>query len=190
MQSDQNDYATAQGSYEEALQIRRTLAESNPRTYLPDVAMTLNNLANLQQAQNDYATAQGSYEEALQIRRTLAAENPRTYLPDVAMTLNNLATLQSDQNDYATAQGSYEEALQIRRTLAESNPRTYLPDVAMTLINLSIFYLQATPDQARSIALATEALEITQQFPQVPMVQRYAETALQVLQANGVEVEA
>jgi hypothetical protein len=32
-------------------------------------------------------------------------------------------------------------------------------------------------------------LEIVQRFPQVPMVQRYAETAIQVLQANEVEVD-
>jgi hypothetical protein len=57
----------------------------------------------------------------------------------------------------------------------------------MTLINLSIFYLQAQPNQEQSIALAMEAIEIIQQFPEVPRVQQYAGTAIQVLQANGVE---
>jgi len=37
--------------------------------------------------------------------------------------------------------------------------------------------------------MATEALEIIQQFPQAPNVQGYAKTAIQVLQANGVEVD-
>ncbi|MEB3231952.1 MAG: hypothetical protein VKJ64_13155 [Leptolyngbyaceae bacterium] len=55
----------------------------------------------------------------------------------------------------------------------------------MTLINLSIFYLQAMPDREKSIALANEVLEIAQQFPQLPRVQRYADTARQVLQENG-----
>jgi predicted Ser/Thr protein kinase len=49
--------------------------------------------------------------------------------------------------------------------------------------------LQASPEKERSIALATEVLDIAQQFPQVPMVQRYGETTIQVLQANGVEVD-
>jgi len=62
--------------------------------------------------------------------------------------------------------------------------------VAMTLLNLSLFYLQAVPDQEQSIALATEVLDIAQQFPQVPIVQHYAKQASQVLQANGVEVDA
>jgi hypothetical protein len=50
----------------------------------------------------------------------------------------------------------------------EENPGTYLPSMAMTLINLSIFYLQATPNQEKSIGMATEALEILQNFADVP----------------------
>ena len=73
------------------MQIYRTLAEDNPHAYLPDVAMTLNNLANLQQAQNEYGATQGNYEEALQIYRSIAEDNPYAYLPDVAMTLVNLS---------------------------------------------------------------------------------------------------
>ena len=47
-----NQFTTAQPLYEEALAIYRRLAETNPQTYLPYVATTLNNLANLQQATN------------------------------------------------------------------------------------------------------------------------------------------
>jgi len=126
--------------YEEALQIYRELAKENPRTYLPDVAMTLNNLAILHSNQNEYGDALEKYEEALQIYRELAKENPRTYLPYVATTLNNLANLHSDQNEYGDALEKYEEALQIRRELAKENPRTYLPDVAMTLNNFAILH--------------------------------------------------
>jgi tetratricopeptide (TPR) repeat protein len=181
LQKAQNELSGAEQNYQEALQIHRALAQENPRTYLPDVATTLYNLAILQKAQNELSGAEQNYQEALQIYRALAQENPRTYLPDVATTLYNLAILQKAQNELSGAEQNCQEALQIRRALAQENPRTYLPDVAMTLINLSIFYLQAIPDKEQSIALATEALEITQQFPQVLMVQRYAETAIQVL---------
>jgi len=37
----------AEEAYQEALSIRRELAKANPEAYLPDVARTLNNLANL-----------------------------------------------------------------------------------------------------------------------------------------------
>jgi hypothetical protein len=58
----------------------------------------------------------------------------------------------------------------------------------MTLMNLSIFYLQVVPDQEKSIAMATEAIELLQDFQGVPYLERYAAMAMQVLEANGVEV--
>jgi tetratricopeptide (TPR) repeat protein len=88
-----NEHNHALANYEEALGIYRELALENPRAYKPDVAMTLNNLALLQQAMNEHNHALANYEEALQIRRELAEENPRAYKPDVAMTLVNLGIL-------------------------------------------------------------------------------------------------
>jgi len=136
------------------------------------------------------------YTEVLEICRNLGD------LLNVANTLNNLANLHSDKNERLIAEQEYQEALQIRRELAVENPRSFLPDVAMTLINLSIFYLQAKPKKsllsqifrfgsktknkdtnAKSLALAQEALEIIKQFPESPSVQQYAETARAVLQA-------
>jgi len=105
-------------------------------------------------------------------------------------TVFEYAVFLQEHNSFDPATLLYAEALQMYRTLAAANPRTYLPDVAMTLLNLSLFYLQAVPDQEQSIALATEVLDIAQQFPQVPIVQHYAKQASQVLQANGVEVDA
>ncbi|NEQ33348.1 MAG: tetratricopeptide repeat protein, partial [Leptolyngbya sp. SIO4C5] len=132
-----NAFDQAKPLYQEALKTYRALAEENPRTYLPHVATTLNNLAILQKAQNELARAEENYQQVLQICRALAEENPRTYLPYVATTLNNLANLQSDQNELARAEENYQQALQICRALAEENPRTYLPDVALTLNNLA-----------------------------------------------------
>ena len=108
-----NQYSQAQPLYEESLQIRRQLAQQNPQTYLPDVAMTLNNLASLYSAKNEFSQAQPLYEDALQIYRQLAQQNPQTYLPDVANTLNNLAILYKARNEFNQAQPLYEEALQI-----------------------------------------------------------------------------
>ena len=153
----------------------------NPRSFLPNVATTLNNLAVLHQNKNEIAIAEQEYQEALQIRRELAVENPRSFLPDVATTLNNLAVLHKNEN--AIAEQEYQEALQIYRELAVENPRSFLPDVAMTLINLSIFYFQAQSDLEKSLALAQEVLEISRQFLDLPSVQQYAETARAVLQA-------
>jgi len=97
------------------------------------------------------------------------------------MTLNNLDNLHSNKNEIAIALTEYQEALQIRRELAVENPRSFLPDVAMTLLNLSLFYSQSQPE--KSLPLAQEVLEIAQQFPDLPSIQKDAETARAVLQA-------
>src|SRR5262249_36532877 len=83
-----NDFNTALPFYEKALTAYRGLAETNPQTYLPGVAATLNNLANLQADKNEFPAAETAYNEALEIRKHLAETNPQTYLPDVATTLN------------------------------------------------------------------------------------------------------
>ena len=181
LHSNKNEMAIALAEYQEALQIRRELAVENPRSFLPYVATTLNNLATLHYAKNEMAIALAEYQEALQIRRELAVENPRSFLPYVATTLNNLAILHCSTNEMTISLAEYQEALQIRRELAVENPRSFLPDVAMTLINLSIFYSQDQPE--KSLALAQEVIEIAQQFPDLPSVQQYAETARAVLQA-------
>ena len=172
-----NSFDFAKPLYEEYLAISRNLAEENPRTYLPDVATTLNNLAVLQQAQNELTPAQASYEEALQMYRRLAEDNPRTYLLYVAGTLNNLANLQAEQNDFTTARVSYEEALWMYQVLAAENPRTYLPNVAMTLHNLAVLQseqndfttAQASYEEALSIRQALAAENPRTYLPDVAM---------------------
>ena len=135
-----NYFDDAANHYEEALKIYRELAQENPRTYLPNVATSLNNLAILHKDKNEFPQAFEKFEEALKIRRELAQENPRTYLPNVATTLNNLANLHKAKNEFSQALEKYEEALKIYRELAQKNPRTYLPNVATTLNNLAILH--------------------------------------------------
>jgi len=180
-----NEMAITGQEYQEALQIYQELAVENPRSFLPDVAMTLNNLAVLHKNTNEMVIAEQECQEALKIYQELAVENPRSFLPDIAMTLNNLANLHKNKNEMAIALAEYQEALQIKRELAVENPRSFLPNVAMTLINLSIFYLQDQPAPEKSLALAQEVIEIAQQFPDLPSVQQYAETARQILKNLG-----
>lgn len=112
-----NKFNQAQPLHEEALKIYRELARENPQTYLPDVAMTLNNLANLHADKNEFPQVSGNYEEALHIYRALARENPQAYLPFVATIAINLSIfyLQSfpdKENSIALAIESLEIAKQ------------------------------------------------------------------------------
>jgi len=149
----------ALGLYEKALNRYRDLAKTHPQTYLPNVAMTLNNLAVLQSDKNDDAGAEQSCREALGIYRDLLQTNPQIYLPRLAITLNNLAILQSDRNDYTGAEQGYREALGIYRELAKTNPQTYLPYVAGTLNNLANLQ-KAQNDYAGAEQSCREALGI------------------------------
>jgi tetratricopeptide (TPR) repeat protein len=146
-------------------------------------------LAVLHSAKNEFDSAESAYSEALNIYRELAKVNPQTYLPKVAMTLNNLAVLHSAKNEFDPAESAYSEALNIRREFVKVNPQTYLPKVAMTLINLGIFYIQAKPDKAQSVSLTVEALQILAPFlEKAPYTQRYADTAVQVLQYWEIDI--
>jgi|WetSurMetagenome_2_1015567.scaffolds.fasta_scaffold07458_8 tetratricopeptide (TPR) repeat protein len=138
--SDTQRLKEAEHTYQEALDIRRTLAKTNPQTYLPDVAITLNNLGLLYSYTQRLKEAEHTYQEALEIRRNLAKTNPQTYLPSVAIALNNLGILYKNTQRLKEAEQTLQEALEIRRTLAKTNPQTYLPDVAMTLNNLGVLY--------------------------------------------------
>ena len=93
------------------------------------MAITRNNLGNLDIDQNRMEEARKEYEEALKIYSELAQKNPETYLPYVAMTLNNLGILDSDKNRMAEARKEYEEALKIYETFAKQHPEQFTTDV-------------------------------------------------------------
>ncbi|MFK7905360.1 MAG: hypothetical protein AB8B69_09560, partial [Chitinophagales bacterium] len=94
------------------------------------------------------------------------------------------------KNEFPEALAAYTEALDIYRRLAPSNPQAFLPDYAVTMVNLSIFHLQSQPDKKASVELATEVVVIALQFQHVPIVMQCEQTAIQVLQAWKVDVEA
>jgi len=66
------------------------LAQRNPKTYLPDIAMMLNNLGMLHRRQKRMEEAQKEYKEMLEINRMLTQNNPETYPRHPAKTLNHL----------------------------------------------------------------------------------------------------
>lgn len=131
-------YAEAQPVHERALAIReRSLGPDHP-----DVARSLNNLANVHYDQGRYEEARGLHERALALReRVLGADHP-----DVAISLNNLANVHYDQGRYGEARGFYERALAIReRSLVPDHP-----DVATSLSNLaSVDFDQGRYSEAR-----------------------------------------
>jgi tetratricopeptide (TPR) repeat protein len=116
------------------------LAQQNPQTYLPYVAMTLNNLAVLYKDRNEFSQAQPLYEEALKIYRQLAQQNPQTYLPDMAMTLLVYGDYYRNTEQFETAIQTYKDALDIYAEFAQKEPSAYEPKVFKVKRRLQIIY--------------------------------------------------
>lgn len=112
-----------------ALSISERQLEANH----PDVASSLNNLANLYRTQGKYELAEPLLKRALTIReQQLGTEHSGT-----AASLNNLAGLYYSQGRYELAEPLLERALAIR----EQQLGTEHPDTALSLNNLAELYL-------------------------------------------------
>jgi tetratricopeptide (TPR) repeat protein len=120
----------------------------------PDLALGLNNLADLYHEQGRYSEAEPLYQQALEIKRQSLPDNH----PDLATSLNNLAGLYYAQGRYSEAEPLYQQALEIKR---QSLPDNH-PDLATSLNNLAgLYYAQGRYSEAEP--LYQQALEIKRQ---------------------------
>ena len=123
---------------QEATNLYRTLAKHDPAVYTPDLAASLNNLANRLAGNGQRHEALKTAQEGTNLYRTLAKHNPAVYTPDLAMSLNNLASYLASNGQRHEALKTTQEATNLYRTLAEHNPAVYTPDLAAALNNLAI----------------------------------------------------
>jgi tetratricopeptide (TPR) repeat protein len=98
----------------------------------PDLANSLNNLAELYRIQNRGTEAEALHQRILAIReRTLGPNHP-----DVAKSLNNLALIYHAQKRYAMAETYYRRAISIWEKTPPADPS----ELAMSLNNLATLY--------------------------------------------------
>ena len=142
---------------EEAVTIRRTLAQEQPDAFLPDLAMSLNNLGGDLSALGRREAALAAIEEAVTIRRTLAQARPDAFLPNLANCLNNLGIGLSELGRREAALAATEEAVMHYRTLAQAQPDAFLPDLAGSLNSLGI-RLSALGRREAALAATEEAV--------------------------------
>ena len=138
--AENNQFDASIKYHSKVLTICENLVIQHPEAYLPNLAMTQNNLALLYSDTNQLQEAEVLYKKALTIRKNLAMQNPEAYLPDLATTQFNLANLYSYTNRLQEAEELYRKALTISESLAEQYPEAYLPDVATTQNNLAALY--------------------------------------------------
>jgi tetratricopeptide (TPR) repeat protein len=92
------DNQAALSAFQEALNIRERLAQTNPATHEPEVASLQSNLGIFYQQLNDYKAALNSFQKALVIWERLAQTNPNRYEIEYCKSIVLLANLQ--QIDY------------------------------------------------------------------------------------------
>jgi len=149
--------------YNQALEIRRTLAEDNPDAFAPALAQTLSSRAGLYAQARKLGLAEQDYNEALQIRYGLAKNNAEAFNQDLALTLVGLATVYRNTNRHKEAADKLEEASRIYRKLASANPAVYQLDFAGTTNNLAIEHWELQ-NTSKALPEIEEAVNVLRQL--------------------------
>ena len=143
----------------EAVELYRGLAEATPAAYTPNLAASLNNLANILSEVGKQDEALEAAREAVRLRRALAEATPQAYTPNLAMSLTNLAAFLSEVGERNEALEAAREAVELYRGLAEATPAAYTPNLAMSLNNLAN-RLSAVGERNEALEAAREAVEL------------------------------
>lgn len=178
---------------EEAVKLRRDLALARPEAskrrglpsatatsssreeaarseaFTPDLAMSLNNLANRLSDLGRREAALEAAQEAVGLTRDLARARPEAFTSYLATSLNNLATMLSDLGRREEALAAAQEAVNIRRDLVRARPEAFAVELARSLWVLGDLYAE---DEQPQLALSTlhEGIErLTPVFVAVPM---------------------
>ncbi|MEH1945068.1 MAG: FxSxx-COOH system tetratricopeptide repeat protein [Nostoc sp.] len=117
----------------------------------PDVAASLNNLAELYRSTGRYSEAEPLHLQALELRKRLLGDNHH----DVASSLNNLAALYESTGRYSEAEPLFQQTLELIKRLLGNNH----PDVATSWNNLAELY-ESTGRYSEAEPLHLQALEL------------------------------
>lgn len=135
----------------------RALSKTDPRTYLPHLAVALGNLGGRLALAGSRAQAVESAQEAVSLYRDLSQLRPAIYLPDFAAALNGLSNRLADAGRWNEALAPAREAVRLRRQQAETEPDRYERSLAIALTSLGIRYSQAGLS-AQALGPAREAV--------------------------------
>lgn len=121
---------------QEAIDIKRRLAQLRPDDFLPGLATSLNNVGGHLSELGRHKEAFAASQEAVDIRRRLAQAQHARFLPELAMSLSNLGINLTHLDRLEEALAASEEAVDIYRNVAQTQSETFLPELARSLSNL------------------------------------------------------
>lgn len=144
----------AQGKYERALSLAVSVHEEIGKQFGEDnvdYALSLNNLAFINQQLGNYNESESLYRKAIAIWRSTGNEEH----PDYATTLDNLAAILHGKGNYQDAESFHRQAMEIRKKiLGEDNL-----DYARSLNNLAMLY-RDVGNYDEAIPLLRQTIEI------------------------------
>ena len=143
----------------EATSLYRTLVEHNPAAHTPDLASSLNNLANHLNNNGQQREALTTAQEAVSISRNLAEHNPTAYNPKLAISLDNLALRLAEDGQRGKALEAAQEATDHYHNLAREDREVYDPNYATSLNNLAK-YLAEDGQRDEALTTARKAVSI------------------------------
>ena len=157
--SDVGERKAALEAAREAVRLRRALVEESPTAYTPNLAGSLNNLANRLSEVGEQDRALEAASEAVELYRALVEASPAAYTPRLAASLNSLANILSEVGERYEALAAAREAVELYRGLAEASPQAYTPDLAMSLNNLAN-RLSEVGERNEALEAAREAVRL------------------------------
>jgi hypothetical protein len=156
----------ARAASQEAVDIRRMLAETHPDDFLAELAGSLNELGTRLSSLRRWDEALAASKEAVDLFRRLAEARPDAFRTNLAGSLKNLGVLLSSLGRQEEALAASQEAVRLYRPLAETFPDAFLPDLALSLNNLGIS-LSSLGRQKEALAASTDALAASREAVEI-----------------------
>jgi tetratricopeptide (TPR) repeat protein len=132
-----NKYQESETSHLQALELGEELFEKIPSLENKiELAITLQNLGNVQKHLGKFDAAADSYNRSLTLKYEIAKRQKNIYSEEVAAGLNNLAGLYYQLGKYPDAEKRSRESVDISFKLKEKNPNKYEPIYYQYIANL------------------------------------------------------
>ncbi len=133
-----NEYEKSQSYFEKALEIRRSLKDTQDKKNY-SIAESCNNLAKVFYAINDHKNAEKLFNEAMELYSTLQQRTNITI--KMATAKKDLAQLYYQMNRHETAANIYRETLDLLKKLAKYNNDCYDEMIYETSFKLASVYV-------------------------------------------------
>jgi hypothetical protein len=137
----------------------RKLAESDPETYLPGLAVALNQFAAHLLMVGSRAAAVSATRHAVETYQALADANPDAYLPGLAAVLTSLAAQHTELQQHEAALVPARQAADIYLGLAEASAEVYFTHLVTSLKHLTC-YLATLGQTSAAVDAYTDCIQV------------------------------